>query len=68
MIAAPWRVVEDKANVEKVMAAYWTYRRMWGQPTPTLDAAVRYERLVDMRVDRGAEVALVADKTGSPTR
>jgi hypothetical protein len=25
---------------------------MWGQPTPTLDQAARYDRIIDLRVDR----------------
>jgi soluble lytic murein transglycosylase-like protein len=59
---------ETREYVEKVAFGYWTYRRMWGQPTPTLDAAVRYERIVDMRIDQAASVQLASDKTGSPTR
>jgi hypothetical protein len=42
---------ETRAYVEKVMAAYWTYRRMWGQDTPTLDAVVSGARLIDARLD-----------------
>lgn len=43
---------ETREYVEKVAFGYWTYRRMWGQPTPTLDQAARYDRLVDLRSDR----------------
>ena len=43
---------ETREYVEKVAFGYWTYRRMWGQPTPTLDQAARYNRLVDLRSDR----------------
>jgi soluble lytic murein transglycosylase-like protein len=43
---------ETRDYVEKVAFGYWTYRRMFSQPTATLDAAVRYERIVDMRADR----------------
>ncbi|MBX3480913.1 MAG: lytic transglycosylase domain-containing protein [Caulobacter sp.] len=42
---------ETRDYVEKVAFGYWTYRRMFGRPTATLDAAVRYERLIDMRAD-----------------
>lgn len=43
---------ETREYVEKVVFGYWTYRRMWGQSTPTLDQAARYDRLVDLRSDR----------------
>jgi len=43
---------ETRDYVEKVAFGYWTYRRQFGQTAPTLDAAARYERLVDMRADR----------------
>lgn len=43
---------ETREYVEKVAFGYWTYRRMWGQSTPTLDQAARYDRLVDLRSDR----------------
>jgi soluble lytic murein transglycosylase-like protein len=43
---------ETREYVEKVAFNYWTYRRMFGQTTPTLDAAAKYSRLVDMRIDR----------------
>jgi soluble lytic murein transglycosylase-like protein len=42
---------ETRNYVEKVMAAYWTYRRQWGQDTPTLDAVVNGVRMVDARMD-----------------
>jgi soluble lytic murein transglycosylase-like protein len=42
---------ETRSYVERVMAAYWTYRRMWGQDTPTLDAVAQGARLIDARLD-----------------
>ncbi|RYF93230.1 MAG: lytic transglycosylase domain-containing protein [Caulobacteraceae bacterium] len=42
---------ETREYVEKVAFGYWTYRRMWGQQSPTLDQAARYDRLVDLRSD-----------------
>lgn len=42
---------ETRNYVEKVMAAYWTYRRQWGQETPTLDALANGARLIDARLD-----------------
>jgi soluble lytic murein transglycosylase-like protein len=43
---------QTRVYVERVSFGYWTYLRMFGQPTPTLDAAVRYERIIDIRLDR----------------
>ncbi|MDB5469428.1 MAG: lytic transglycosylase [Caulobacter sp.] len=43
---------ETREYVEKVAFGYWTYRRMWGQSTSTLDQAARYERIVNLRSDR----------------
>lgn len=42
---------ETRDYVEKVMAAYWTYRRQWGQDTPSLDALIGGARLIDARMD-----------------
>lgn len=42
---------ETRDYVEKVMAAYWTYRRQWGQDTATLDALIGGARLIDARMD-----------------
>ncbi|WP_245863711.1 lytic transglycosylase domain-containing protein [Caulobacter mirabilis] len=44
--------LETRDYVEKVAAAYWSYRRKFGSDTPTLDAVARGERLVDIRLDR----------------
>ncbi|HYE46463.1 MAG TPA: lytic transglycosylase domain-containing protein [Caulobacter sp.] len=52
---------ETREYVEKVAFGYWTYRRMWGQPTPTLDAAARYDRLVDLRTDRLSSIRSSGD-------
>ena len=43
--------VETRNYVEKVMAGYWTYRRMWGQGSPTLDAVAAGARFIDARLD-----------------
>jgi hypothetical protein len=37
--------------VEKVMAAYWTYRRKFGQDVKTLDALAQGEKYADARWD-----------------
>jgi len=44
--------LETRDYVEKVAAAYWSYRRKFGSETATLDAVARGDRLVDMRLDR----------------
>ena len=42
---------ETRAYVQKVMAGYWTYRQMFGQESPTLDALASGARVVDGRLD-----------------
>ncbi len=43
---------ETRAYVQKVVAAYWSYRPQFGQPAPTLDPAASGARLIDARLDR----------------
>jgi len=43
--------LETRNYVEKVMASYWTYRRLMGAETRTLDAVASGARLVDFRLD-----------------
>jgi len=43
---------ETRNYVEKVVAAYWTYRRMFGEETRTLDALAQGAKTVDARLDR----------------
>ena len=42
---------ETRNYVERVMAGYWIYRRMWGLDSPTLDAVAAGARTVDPRLD-----------------
>lgn len=42
---------ETRNYVEKVMASYWTYRRLMGAENRTLDAVASGARLVDFRLD-----------------
>jgi soluble lytic murein transglycosylase-like protein len=44
---------ETRAYVQKVLTGYWTYRKMWGQSSPTLDALATGERTIDERLDLG---------------
>ncbi|MDO8296327.1 MAG: lytic transglycosylase domain-containing protein [Caulobacter sp.] len=44
--------LETRDYVEKVMVAYWTYKRRFGGETQTLDAVARGERIIDLRLDR----------------
>jgi soluble lytic murein transglycosylase-like protein len=48
---------ETRDYVEKVMAAYWSYKRMWGQETKTLDALAGGSHLIDARLDLTVPVA-----------
>jgi soluble lytic murein transglycosylase-like protein len=43
--------LETRNYVEKVMAAYWTYKRMFGEETRTLDAIAGGARRVDAYLD-----------------
>jgi len=44
--------LETRDYVEKVMTAYWMYRKKFGGETRTLDAAARGDRIIDLRLDR----------------
>jgi soluble lytic murein transglycosylase-like protein len=55
---------ETRNYVERVMAAYWQYRRMFGAPTPTLDALAAGERLADFRLDGGIVASSLPSFTG----
>lgn len=43
---------ETRNYVEKVMASYWTYRKLMGAETKTLDAVASGARVIDFRLDR----------------
>lgn len=55
---------ETRTYVQRVLAGYWTYRKMWGQPSPSLDALASGERTIDERRDlaqpHGAATQLAA--------
>jgi soluble lytic murein transglycosylase-like protein len=53
--------LETRNYVEKVMTAYWTYKRMWGEDAKTLDALAGGARFVDARLD-------LADARGPATQ
>jgi soluble lytic murein transglycosylase-like protein len=42
---------ETRAYVQRVLAGYWTYRKMFGGTTRTLDALASGDRTVDERLD-----------------
>jgi soluble lytic murein transglycosylase-like protein len=44
--------LETRDYVEKVMVAYWTYKRRFGGETKTLDAVARGDRIIDLRLDK----------------
>ena len=45
--------LETRNYVEKVMAGYWTYRKMWGEDSPTLNAIAGGAQFIDARLDLG---------------
>lgn len=44
-------MLETRNYVEKVMAGYWSYRKLWGQTAPTLDALASGAGPADPRLD-----------------
>jgi soluble lytic murein transglycosylase-like protein len=42
---------ETRAYVQRVLAGYWTYRKMFGQASPSLDAMAAGDRTIDERLD-----------------
>jgi hypothetical protein len=44
---------ETRTYVQRVLAGYWTYRKMWGQASPSLDALAAGDRAIDERLDLG---------------
>lgn len=45
---------ETRNYVEKVVAGYWTYRKLFGHDSPTLDALATGAKRVDLRMDHKA--------------
>jgi len=44
---------ETRMYVQRVLAGYWTYRKMWGEASPSLDALASGDKVVDDRLDLG---------------
>ncbi|HEX4709301.1 lytic transglycosylase domain-containing protein [Phenylobacterium sp.] len=44
---------ETRMYVQRVLAGYWTYRTMWGKPSPSLDALAAGYKAIDERLDLG---------------
>jgi soluble lytic murein transglycosylase-like protein len=44
---------ETRTYVQRVLTGYWTYRRMWGEASPSLDAMASGDRAIDERLDLG---------------
>jgi soluble lytic murein transglycosylase-like protein len=42
---------ETRAYVQRVLAGYWTYRKMFGETSPSLDALASGDRVIDDRLD-----------------
>lgn len=51
MVIESMPALETRNYVEKVVAAYWVYRRMFGEDTKTLDALAKGAKFVDARLD-----------------
>lgn len=57
---------ETRAYVQKVMAGYWTYRQLFGETTPSLDALASGAREVDARLDLADPGRAMAQLTTQP--
>jgi hypothetical protein len=53
--------LETRNYVQKVMAGYWTYKTMFGEETPSLDAVAGGAAIIDARLD-------LANPTGPRTQ
>lgn len=58
---------ETRAYVQRVMTGYWTYRRMWGQASPSLDALAAGGRPADERLDYLGQPNRAATQLASQT-
>ena len=56
---------ETRNYVEKVVAGYWTYRKLFGAPNNTLDALANGSRTVDIRLDATTGGPVLAAATGA---
>lgn len=56
MVVECMPAAETRDYVKKVMAAYWSYRRQFGEHSRTLDALASDKRSIDIRLDRSTPV------------
>jgi soluble lytic murein transglycosylase-like protein len=52
MVVETLPAAETRQYVERVLANYWTYRRLFGQKTRSIDAVASGVNVVDVRLDR----------------
>ena len=55
---------ETRAYVQKVLAGYWTYKAMFGEETPSLDAVARGDRVIDARLDSNQPASAATQLSG----
>ncbi len=58
--------LETRNYVEKVVQAYWTYKKIFGEATPTLDAVASGAQLIDARYDLANPVGSDAQSPAQP--
>lgn len=58
--------LETRTYVQKVMAGYWTYKKMFGEETKTLDALAGGAQLIDARLDLGQPMGAPTQLSGQP--
>ncbi|WP_340647119.1 lytic transglycosylase domain-containing protein [Phenylobacterium sp.] len=62
---------ETRNYVERVMAAYWTYQKKFGQESRTLDALATGQKYIDVRWDAplpAPKVVVADDETRGPAK
>jgi hypothetical protein len=57
---------ETRMYVQRVLAGYWTYRRMWGEPSPSLDTLASGGRVIDERLDLARPVGNAPQLAAQP--
>ena len=58
---------ETRAYVEEVMASYWTYRRIFGERTRSIDSLAAGAKVVDVRLDRNPNAPPLAPQPAPGT-
>ncbi|HEY2707144.1 MAG TPA: lytic transglycosylase domain-containing protein [Caulobacteraceae bacterium] len=67
MVMESFPFAESRAYVKRVVAAYWSYRRQFGAPAKTLDAAASDQQRIDARLDEAPPPSAPVQDAQAPT-